>query len=324
MRDDNPRSKVHKDVLRLAALLAGVALATSRIGLIGHEVVGHGGAALAVGARILDVQMFWFAGGWIRYQLAGATLPAALAIAMAGIALELVVGLALWLAVRGETLGRRLVRGVGAALVVHATWYLATGAFHGFGDGLVLYRALGDARVAVAIAAGVVTCAAAYLAAQRVLGVLTATLPGSKRARVAGVIAASLLAGGLHAALAAGELALRRDPTYAAAMAPERDRLIARELTAWQREQRARGAQLDEAQQRAQRARLVKKHETFPFVWLLALATLGSVVAGAIRAREVDDMPIPTRTLVLALAIALASVASVIAIDLVIDRLLAL
>jgi hypothetical protein len=324
MRDDNPRPTVHKDVLRLTTLLAAVALATSRIGLIGHELVGHGGAALAMGARIIDVQMFWFAGGWIRYQLPGATLAVALTIAMAGIALELVVGLALWLAVRGDTLGRRLVRGVGAALVVHATWYLATGAFHGFGDGLVLYRALGDARVAVAIAAGIVTCVTAYLAAQRVLGVLTATLRGSGRARVAGVLVAALLAGGLHAALAAGELELRRDPTYAATMAPERDRVIAREMQAWQREQAARGIQLDEANRRAQRARLAKQHETFPFVWLLALATVGSVVIGGVRARKVDDAPIPTRTLARAVSIALAAIAAVIIIDLVIDRLLAL
>jgi hypothetical protein len=310
---------VHKEVLRLATLLAGFALATSRIGLIGHELVGHGGAALAAGARIVDVEMFWFAGGWIRYQLPQPSLGAFLAIAMAGIALELVVGLALWRFVRGDTLGRRLVRGVGAALVVHATWYLATGAFHGFGDGLVLYRALGDARAAVAIGAGIVTCTAAYLAAQRVLGVLTATLPGSGRARVAGVLVAALLAGGLHAGLAAGELALRRDPTYKATMAPERDRVIAKELQAWQREQLARGAAIDEAQRRAQQLRLAAKHETFPFVWLLAFATVASVIAGAVRARKVADERIAPRLLAITLAVAAGAIGAVIAIDWIID-----
>jgi len=70
---------MHKETFRLAALLACVALATSRLGLIGHELVGHGGVALAAGATDLEVQLFWFAGGWIRYQLAESSLAASLA-----------------------------------------------------------------------------------------------------------------------------------------------------------------------------------------------------------------------------------------------------
>jgi hypothetical protein len=309
---------VHKEVLRLAALLAALALATSRIGLIGHELVGHGGMALACGADVVDVQLFWFAGGWIRYQLADPSMAAMLAIAMAGIGLELVVGLGLWTLVRGDTLGRRLVRGIGAALVVHATWYLATGAFHGFGDGLVLYRALGDARVAVAIAAGLVTCTVSYLAAQRVLGTLVATLPGSARARVAGVIVAAVLAGGLHAGLAAGELWLRRDPTYSATMQHQRDRDIAMELAKWQRERAARGVAIDDGARRAEQARLAAKHKTFPFVWLLAAATVASVIAGAVRARKVPDERIRNRLLASAVAVAAAAICAVIVLDLLI------
>jgi hypothetical protein len=309
---------VHKEVLRLAALLAAIALATSRIGLIGHELLGHGGVALAAGARVVDVQLFWFAGGWIRYQMAEPTLAAVLAIAMAGIALELVVGIALWVFVRGETLGRRLVRGIGAALVVHATWYLATGAFHGFGDGLALYRALGDARTAVAIAAGLATCAAAYLAARGVLGVLAATLPGTGRARVLGVAIAALLAGGLHAGLAAGELALRRDPTYKATMAPERERVIAKELEAWRREQAARGAAVSAADRESQRVRLVAKHKTFPFVWLLAVATVASVIAGAMRAHKSTDERITNRLLAITFVVAACAICAVIVIDLLV------
>src|SRR5579862_4912476 len=134
-------------VLRLAGLLACVALATSRIGLLAHELGGHGGAALAAGARITDVRLFWFAGGWIRYQLATPSVIAALAISMAGIAVELVAGTVLWWAARRtDGLGRRVLRGIGAGLVVHAGWYLATGAWHGFGDGVLLYHLLGAAR----------------------------------------------------------------------------------------------------------------------------------------------------------------------------------
>jgi hypothetical protein len=231
-----------------------------------------------------------------------------------------VVGATLWAFVRGATLGRRLVRGIGAALVVHATWYLATGAFHGFGDGLVLYRALGSARVPVAIAAGLVTCVAAYLAAQRVLGVLAATLPGSRRARVLGVIVAAALAGGLHAGLAAGELAIRRDPTYAAAMQPQRERDIARELVAWQREQAARGVIVTDEERRAERARLAARHGAFPFAWLLAAATLASVIAGAVRARTIADERIGGRLLAIAAAVACGAICAVILIDAIVAR----
>ena len=309
---------MHKDVLRLAALLAAIALATSRIGLVGHELVGHGGVALACGAHIVHVELFWFAGGWIRYHLAEPSQAAVLAIALAGIGLELVVGLVLWWRVRGAILGRRLVRGIGAALVVHATWYLATGAFAGFGDGLVLYRALGGARVAVAITAGLVTCGAAFFAARHVLGTLTATVPGSPRARVIGVLVAAALAGGLHAGLAAGELAVRRDPTYTATMRPQRERDIAAELLAWQRERAARGQQIDEAARRAEQVRLAARHETFPFVWLLAIATVASVIAGASRSRRMPDERIGSRLLGLAALVAAAAICMVIGIDILI------
>jgi len=206
---------------------------------------------------------------------------------MAGIALELVLGGAIWLwAARGTpSLGRLLVRGVGISLVVHGTWYLATGAFHGFGDGVILYRELGQARVAVAIAAGLVTCAASYAGARSIFGSLIGTLPGSPRARIAGFIVAALLGGGLHAGLTIGELRIRRDATYAKTMQPERDRVIARELDAWQREQAARGFKPDVAAERAQKRMLQRAHRTFPFVILLAIATVLSVIAGAWRSK---------------------------------------
>ena len=303
---------MHKEVLRLAVLLAAIALATSRIGLVGHELVGHGGMVLAVGGEVLDVKLFYFAGGWIRYRLAEPTLAPLLAIAMAGIALEFIVGLALWLLVRGDTLGRRVVRGIGAALVVHATWYLATGAFHGFGDGLVLYRALGDARAAVAIAAGLVTCGAAFLAARGVLGALAATQRGGARARVIGVIVAALLAGGLHAGLAVGELALRRDATYKATMRPERDRVIDKELAAWQR---AQGDAVNDAAKRRERLRLEQTHRTFPFVWLLGFATVLAVLAGAWRAKRYAAEPIGNRLIAVAIGVALGAICAVIVLD---------
>jgi len=306
---------MHKEVLRLAGLLACVALATSRLGLIGHELVGHGGMALVLGGHIDQVQLFWFAGGWIRYHLTAPSQGATLAIAMAGIGLEFVVGCVLWFAARGESLGRRLTRGTGAALVLHAGWYLATGAFHGFGDGLVLYRMLGDWRAPVAIAAALVTCAAGFAGAREVLGALAGTLRGSAKARIAGTIVAAVLAAGAHAALTAGELWLRRDPTYAAVMQPERERVIARELAQWQAQQAEQGTPVTAEQKRVEQTRLASTHKTFPFIWLLAIATGIAILAGAWCAKPATETRIGSRLLAITASIAFASVGAVIVID---------
>jgi hypothetical protein len=291
-----------RPVVRLAVLVAFVGLATSRLGLVAHELVGHGGMALAVGATILEVRLFWFAGGWIRY-VGAPGLPAVLAISMAGIAVEVVAGTVLWLAVRRNTLGARILRGIAAALVLHATWYLATGAFSGFGDGVVLYRVLGAARVPVAIAAGLVTCGAGYLGAREVLGALAATLP---RHRVAGTVAALAAAGALHAGLAVGELKIRADRTYAQTMAPERERVV----TQWIETHPDASAPVREAAVK----KIEAEHTAFPFTWVLAIATALSVLAGARRAKPAEEAPVPRRLLIYWAVAAVLAIALVIAV----------
>lgn len=291
-----------RDVVRLAVLLAFVALATSRFGLLAHELVGHGGTALAVGAHVIAVRLFWFAGGWIRYVGAPST-AAALAIAMGGIAVELVTGTALVLAVRGDALGRRIVRGVGFAVIVHACWYLATGAFSGFGDGVVLYRELGAGRVPVAIVAGAVGCGAAYLGARGVFGALAATQP---RHRIAGTLAACAAAAALHGGLAAGELWLRADPTYARTMAPERERVVEQWIEAH--------PSAPPVERTAAVARIEAAHPSFPFVWVLGAATALAVILGARRAPRGEATRIDGRLIALWAGAAVLAIAIVIAV----------
>lgn len=308
---------MNREVLRLAGLLACIALATSRIGLIGHELVAHGGMALALGAEVTEVRLFWFAGGWIRYELASPSLAAVLAISMAGIAFELLLGGALWLAVKGDSLGRRLVRGLGIALAVHATWYLAVGAFHGFGDGLVLYRRYSEARVPIAIVAGAATCVATYLGARALTAPLARTLPGTPRQRAIGFAIAALLGAGLHAGLTIGELRMRRDSTYARVMKPERERKIAIELQQWQRHQQARGVTPSADAERIERARLENNNPAFPFVPVLAFATVLALLAGIVRSRGGSEEPVPRRLILRTLIVALASICAVIVLDVV-------
>ena len=298
---------------KLTGVLTGVGLATTRIGLLAHELVGHGGTVIAVGGRVTDVQLFWFAGGWVRYVL-GAPGQGALAVALGGIALEAMVGSVMWWTyARREGLGARITCGIGAALIIHAFWYLATGTWHGYGDGVELHRALGDATWLVALPAAAIVCAAAYAGARGVLGVLAATLP---ERRIAGTLVAVAIAGGLQLGAAVGEVTLRRDATYTQTMRPERERLIALELARWAELQRRHGrAPSAEERAKAEQA-FADAHRTFPFAWLLGALTLAAIVAGAIRARPSVPAPVTRRLLVVTSTIAGASIVAVIAIDL--------
>ena len=303
-------------VVRLTGLLLALALATSRLGLVAHELVGHGGAAVAVGGEVTEVELFWFAGGWIRYHFpTPPSIAAQLVISMGGIAIEVVAGLALWLAVRDKrdsSLGRHLVRGAGTALIMHASWYLATGAWHGFGDGQLLHHVLGGARAPVAFAAGAITCACGFVGARDLVGPLRAT-----QASIVGLVVAVGFAGGIHAGLAVGELHVRGDTTYATIMQPEQARQVDRDLARWAAYEAARGSEVTRAGREREHARLEQVHRTFPFAWWLGAGALIAVLAGARRSlRHVRrEIVIRAGLLVRAAAIAAIAIAGVIAID---------
>jgi hypothetical protein len=291
-----PRSRI-AEIARLAGCLTCIALATSRIGLVAHELVGHGGVTLAVGGQIGEVRLFWFAGGWVHSQLAEPTIAKWLAIAMGGIAVELVAGAAIVAFARG-----RIVRAIGAAIALHGSWYLATGAWSGFGDGQLLYRVLGDWRYPVAIAAGSITCAAAYFGAKQAFGALAGAVSSH---RVAWTLVAIAIAAALNVALAIGEVRVRRDRAYAQVMAPERERIVARELDAWQV---AQGSAATEPAIAEHRATLEAEHKTFPFWLVLAACTALAVIAGARRSPLVEQATLALRGAAIAAAISIGGV----------------
>lgn len=303
------------EVLRLTGLLLATTLATSRLGLLAHELLGHGGAAIALGGRIRQVQLFWFAGGWIDYDFGTPpSTTARLAISLAGIAVELVAGSLLWFAIRGDALGRRVTRAVGAVLVVHACWYLATGAWHGFGDGHLLRELLDERRYPVAIIAGALACVAGFFAARRIVGPLAATQRGLAQVAIAAVLAGSVMGG-----LVAGELAVRGDRTYAEIMKPEPARKVDQQLARWAEYERTHGGAITPQQQAVERARLERVYHEFPFKWLLAACAVLSILAGAWRSLREPRMVtgVPNSLLVRATTIATIGLAAVIAIDLI-------
>lgn len=297
-------------VLRLTGFLAAIGLVTSRAGLVLHELVGHGGAALVAGGEILATRLFYFAGGWIRYRLPEPTLAASAFVEIAGVGVEAVIGLALLVAIRRDTLPARVIRGVGAGLIVHAGWYFSTGTWHGYGDFVRLHRELGDARMPLAIVVGLASCAAAYAGARIVLGSLAATIPGRGTARIAGVATACVIAGALQIGLMLGETALRRDETYGTIMQRERDRAIAREL-ALQRRQPG----MDPAVRAARLRKVEDEQRVLPFMPVLGVLVAAATILGARRARAAPDGPVPVRFVAIATALAVGSVAIVIALD---------
>jgi hypothetical protein len=202
------------------------------------------------------------------------------------------------------------VRGIGATLWVHAGWYLATGAWHGYGDGTLLYRELGEARWPFAIVIGLLACAAAFAGSRWVTGAIAATLPGSRAARLTGTLVAVVLAGAVNLGLDLGELRVRRDAIYRETMAPERDRLVARELAAWAAEQ----PQASDAEREAEADRLAAAHRTFPFALVLALGLGAAVIAGAVRSRARPHAEVAPRLLRRIVILAGASIGVVIAI----------
>lgn len=274
-------------MLRLAAFLACVGLATTRIGLVAHEFIGHGGATLAVGGTVTKVHLFWFAGGWIQFTIP-ATWSAHVIVALGGCAIELLIATPLLFT------KPPILRGVAAAIIVHATWYLSAGTWHGFGDGTTLYQAFGDARWPFAIACGLVCITTAFFGARIVFGVLRAY-------RWPYLLGALALAALVNAGLMIGELKLRQDVTYAEITKAESTRVVERELRAIPAPQRA-----------LMRAEIEEQHRDFPFKYLLAGLALIAVGLGASRSRRTEWAPPHIARIAL---LAAASIALVILID---------
>ena len=89
-------------------------------------------------------------------------------------------------------------------------------------------------------------------------------------------------------------------------MAPERERIVARELASWTS---AHGSAADETAIAAERSKLEDAHQTFPFAWLLGLCAGICAVVGARRSRLGEPVVLP---LGVAAVVAAASIGGVI------------
>ena len=273
---------------RLCAVFFLVGLAASRVSLVLHELVGHGGAAALTGSRVVRYHLFLFGGGWVRYERGpDQGLAASVAVSLGGIVLELAAAaLALVIASRLAR-GRRAplaqvaLVGFAAADIVHAGFYLAAGTHHGYGDGSLLHAELGAAAAAVVWPAAAAVVAAGFLLARR-LAHLAGDWAGarSRAGRAAALVTAAATAALAHGALTWSERALTRDATYSRVMQSESDRRVEVDLARVAAEARGRGAALDQRELARLRAELARRHRAFPLVPVLAVALVLACGAG--------------------------------------------
>jgi hypothetical protein len=286
-------------LLRLSAAFALIGLTTSRVSLVLHEFVGHGGTVLALGATVDDFRLFTFGGGWVSFHRAAAfSHGEGVAISTAGVVLELVFGGAL-LALAGRLrVGsplRLLVIAFGTIDVLHGLFDLTCGTHHGYGDGRILHGLLGAARPAAVATGSALLLALGLLLGRRFGAEAVGWLPGvSVRGRILRIGAAAALAAGVHGGLTVAEQQLTADPAYAAMMKHESQRAIARDL---RRETVASARPLSADEMRALRRALERRHAPFPLRELLfgglAVAFAAGTGLGARRGTTNAARPLP-------------------------------
>ncbi len=90
------RAALPRTAAVLAVWIFAVSMIISRLGLVLHELVGHGVAAVIAGGRVSEVELYVFGGGWISYGGAARwSVAAVIAVSLAGIAVELMIAVAL-------------------------------------------------------------------------------------------------------------------------------------------------------------------------------------------------------------------------------------
>ncbi len=269
-----------------------------------HEFIGHGGVATLAGGRVTQWHLFLFAGGRIEFDLPDAlSWWWELAIQLGGCALESVVApIAFLLARRCRGAPAMGLCALGAIDAVHALVYVGRGTHYGYGDGILLHEALGPmgrgALVSLATGAAI---AISSLGARAFSRHAAECIPGaSGGVRLGALVVAVVVASGVHAALAFGELALVPDPAYARLM---EDRALAEARRTIERERRAAPLSPEELERLA-RARAATK-APLPLDPLLfggiGLGLVAGARSGVRRARE--GMALSWRTVGLAFAL---------------------
>jgi hypothetical protein len=302
---------------RLVALLFLVGLTASRVGVVVHELGGHGAVARGFGCSLTALRLFLFGGGWVDYDCGPLAPAQQLAIDLGGIAVQAIAGALLALVARWvrDPFARLAVAGTAALFVLHALYYLVTGVHYGVGDGRALHVLAARDRGAWVAAGSAALVGLCFVLTRRIAAALTPWIPGEGALRRAAIAAAAMvLAAALHGAGFAVEQRIRAERQYAAAFVPQPEIAAQQELRRFEAE-RPRSA--DEI--RAERRAIAREHAVFPLRPALAIALPLAAFAGLFAALRSGGPPIargaPPGALARAALVCAVAQAIVVAID---------
>ncbi len=269
---------------RLSLVFSIAGLLASRIGLLVHEFIGHGGMAYALGGTVPQWRLFLFGGGWIRYNRSPwYSTGQEILIALAGVASELVFAALVWgVSTRLAPVPRAMARIAAMLLCAHSCVYIATGTHYGFGDGMKLHLLLEPMWRHLLVASLSLTMAfLAYAIAKQglLLGALLEI--GSGWRRIARTALAVVVATVVHGSLTYGEqLVIDPDETYEAMMQREVERRAQKHVALLSKQKKNAGMPWTLEQALSAREEYVEKHEPWPLRPLLVLlAAVASLLA---------------------------------------------
>jgi hypothetical protein len=287
--------------LRLGLLFSAIALITSRLTLVIHEFVGHGGAVLAFDGSVFDHRLFLFGGGWIRFgREPFFDVNESVGIALGGVLLEVAVAIAALVAARWapkRSLTRAALIAFGAIDLLHAGFYVAAGTHHGFGDGRALAAVLGDSAWMLVVPLSLAVVAGGFVLSKFFVGIVSSWLPEVSRPRAVGtILLAAAMAVCVHGGLMLIELKVASDPTYADIMKHDAERKAERELEAMRAARREGGVPMSAAEIDSAAGQLRDKHQPFPLLVVLAGALAISLAIGMwIGAGRAQEPALPSR-----------------------------
>jgi hypothetical protein len=178
-------------------LFVCICTSVSRFLLLIHEFIGHGLTALLIGGKIKSFHMFLFWGGWIQPIYSQDLTPLQrLFVSMGGITTELVVGSCSLILMKRFVKQPNLsiwLMGIGATSIIHALAYLSTGAFHGTGDGWVIFTLFPDWRLSVSLVSAVILLASCLILTKKAVRLVGHLISPSTPTNLFGSIAFALL-----------------------------------------------------------------------------------------------------------------------------------
>jgi hypothetical protein len=270
--------------LRLSLVFSIAGLLASRIGLLVHEFVGHGGMAYALGGTVPNWRLFLFGGGWIQYKRnPWYSSGQEITIALAGCGSELIFASLVYLvSTRLAGVPRAIARIAAMLLCAHTCVYIATGTHYGYGDGMKLHGVLSPLlRHVLVLGLSFTMAALAYALAKQALLLAALLELGSGFKRIALAGAAAMVACLVHGSLTYGErLIIDPDQTYEAMMQREVERRAATYAAQLAKQERGAGQTFTVQQEASAKEAYVEKHEPWPLRPLLVLlGALASALA---------------------------------------------